>query len=93
MPWFGWKDVDPILSRLVGAALIGIGGESLLSRNGSVEVFRSLLRLKIIWAAAAILAIALGIGAGGARQAWIFLLIFGIFLVVWIYYHNKLNQP
>ena len=28
MPLFGWSDVDPITSRLVGAALLGIGVES-----------------------------------------------------------------
>lgn len=39
LPLLGWKVVDPITSRLVGAALLGIGGESLLGRNASKEVF------------------------------------------------------
>jgi hypothetical protein len=92
MPWFGWTDIDPLMSRLVGAALLGIGGESLLSRNASLEVFRSFLRLKIIWAIGAILAIVLGIGSGGQPQAWIFFLIFSIFLIVWIFYHIRINR-
>jgi len=92
MSWFGWSQVDPIMSRLVGAALLGIGGESLLSRNGSAEVFLPFLRLKIIWAVGAILAITLGILTGGPIQAWIFLVIFIIFLGVWIYYHLLLNK-
>jgi hypothetical protein len=92
MPWFGWTNIDPIMSRLVGAALLGIGGESLLSRNAAREVFRPFLRLKIFWAVGAILGIALGISAGGPTQAWLFLLIFSIFLLVWIYYHFQLNK-
>jgi hypothetical protein len=77
---------------LVGTALLAIGGESLLSRNGSLETFRSFLRLKIIWAIGAILAIILGIGSGGQPQAWIFMGIFCIFLIVWIFYHIKINH-
>lgn len=92
MPWFGWQQVDPITSRLVGAALLGIGGESLLSRNASPEVFKALLSLKIIWAVSAIVGISLGIAAGGPLLAWIFLAIFGIFLMVWIYYHYQINR-
>ena len=36
LPFFGWTVVDPITSRLVGAALLGIGTESLLGRNASL---------------------------------------------------------
>lgn len=91
MPWFGWDQVDPITSRLVGAALIGIGGESLLSRNASVEVFKALLSLKIIWAVGAITAIGLGIMAGGPPLAWGFLAVFVIFLFNWLYYYRKVK--
>ena len=92
MPWFGWESIDPIMSRLVGAALLGIGGESLLSRNAAGDLFRPFLRLKIIWASAAILGISLGIIAGGPPLAWIFLALFIIFLLAWIYYFCQLNQ-
>ncbi len=34
----GWINVDPIAARLVAAALFGIGIESLLGRNATVEV-------------------------------------------------------
>ena len=37
MPLLGWSCVDPITSRLVGAALMGIGGASLLERKASAE--------------------------------------------------------
>ena len=33
----GWTSIDPIAARLVGAALIGIGGESYLGRNAGLE--------------------------------------------------------
>jgi len=88
LPWFGWTTFDPIMPRLVGAALLGIGGESLISRNASAEVFKALLSLKIIWATAAILAIGLGIAAGGPSLAWLFLGVFVIFLLVWLYYYR-----
>ncbi len=61
MPLLGWKVVDPITSRLVGAALLGIGGESLLSRKASRDVFTAMLNLKIIWAIGAVVGIGLGL--------------------------------
>ena len=91
MPMLGWIVVDPITSRLVGAALLGIGVESLLGRNASREVFQAMLNLKIIWAFGAVLGIGLGIGAGGPPAAWLFLVIFAIFLGVWVYYRYKLR--
>jgi len=87
----GWKVVDPITSRLVGAALLGIGGESLLSRKASREVFLAMLNLKIIWAIGAVVGIGLGIAAGGPPLAWGFLAVFAVFLGVWIYYRYKLR--
>ena len=45
----GWTDVDPIASRLVAAALFGIGLESFLGRNSGPESYHGMLRLKIIW--------------------------------------------
>ncbi len=91
MPQLGWIVVDPITSRLVGAALLGIGVESLLGRNASREVFLAMLNLKIIWALGAILGIGLGISAGGPPAAWLFLVVFAIFLGVWVYYRYKLR--
>lgn len=91
LPLLGWKVVDPITSRLVGAALLGIGGESLLGRNASKEVFLAMLNLKILWAAGAVLGIALGIAAGGPPLAWALLAVFAIFLGVWIYHRYNLR--
>ena len=91
MPLLGWHTVDPIASRLVGAALMGIGGESLLGRNESVEVYRAMLNLKIIWASSAVVGIGLGLIAGGAVVGWVFLGIFAGFLGLWVYYRLRLR--
>ena len=91
LPLFGWSVVDPITSRLVGAALLGIGVESLIGRNPSRDVYKAMLNLKILWASGAILGIGLGLVAGGPPIAWIFLAIFTGFLGLWAYYRVKLR--
>ncbi len=91
LPFLGWKVVDPITSRLVGAALLGIGGESLLGRNASKEVFLAMLNLKILWAAGAVLGIGLGIAAGGPPLAWALLVIFVAFLGIWVNYRISMR--
>jgi hypothetical protein len=89
---FGWSYVDPVTSRLVGAALLGIGGESLVGRNANLETFRALLNLKIIWAFGAVLGIGLGIRDGAPLIAWGILGIFALFLGVWLYYRIRLRE-
>lgn len=91
MPWLGWKNVDPVTSRLVGAALLGIGGESFFSRNASRDTFRALLRLKIIWASSAVLGLGLALWMGAPLAAWGFLGLFSLFLFVWIFYAIRLK--
>jgi len=91
MPLFGWSTVDPITSRLVGAALLGIGVESLLGRNANREVFKAMLNLKIIWSSGAVLGIGLGIATGGPRIAWLFLGLFAAFFGLWSYYRLSLR--
>ena len=89
--FFGWKTYDPIMTRLVGAALMGIGIESLLGRNASVDTFRAMLNLKVIWASSALVAIGVGIAEGAAPTAWLFLAIFFVFWCVWVYYRMSLR--
>jgi len=92
MPLLGWRTIDPIASRVVGAALMGIGVESYLGRNASSEVFRAMLNLKIIWSSSAILGIGLGIWKGGPQAGWLFIVIFGVFWFVWIYHWRILRK-
>lgn len=91
LPLLGWTTYDPMTSRLVGAALMGIGLESLLGRNASAETFRAMLNLKIIWASSAIFAIAAAIIEGAPTASWAFLGIFVVFWCVWTYYRLKLK--
>lgn len=91
LPLLGWSVVDPITSRLVGAALLGIGVESLLGRNANRDVFKAMLNLKILWASGAILGIGLGLMVGGPPIAWIFLATFAAFLGLWAYYRVQLR--
>ena len=70
---FGWTDVDPVATRLVAAALFGIGIESLLGRNQGLEAFSGMLDLKIIWSTSAILGFVLSILEGAPWGTWIFL--------------------
>ena len=90
----GWTRVDPVSARLVAAALFAIGIESYLGRNAGVEAYRGMLNLKIIWSAAAVLALALGL-AGGSGPAWVLwalLVIFLAFNLVWIYWRLRLPR-
>jgi hypothetical protein len=72
----GWTTIDPVAPRLVGAALAGIGIESLIGRNDSVDAFRAMLRLKCVWSGVAVIALALSINQGAPPMTWALLAIF-----------------
>jgi len=88
---FGWENVDPATTRLVGAALLGIGGESLLGRKAGRETFQAMLNLKIIWSLSAIFGISISILQGAPVLSWVFLVIFTLFSGIWIYYRWQLR--
>lgn len=92
MGLFGWEVVDPLTTRLVASALMGIGLESYLCRNAGVDVYRTMLKLKIFWSVAANIAIAIAIIQGAPKGAWIFQAIFLPFSAVWIYWHLNLQK-
>jgi len=83
---FGWTTVDPFTTRLVAAALFGIGIESLLGRNAGLEGFLGMLNLKVIWSASALLGILWTQLTGGPVMGWAFLAVFGAFHILWLYY-------
>jgi len=87
---FGWEAVDPVTSRLVGAALVGIGGESLLGRGADLPSFRTMLRLKILWSGTAVLGFVLSIVQGAPWGAKLFLGIFVAFAGLWNYWARRL---
>jgi hypothetical protein len=88
----GWTCVDPAATRLVGAALLAIGAESLLMRRAGVEAYRVLLGLKVIWSLAACFALFGAIGAGAPPAAWALLGIFIVFAGVWVHHAIRLRQ-
>jgi hypothetical protein len=91
MTLLGWETIDPATTRLVGAALLGIGGESLLGRNASLETFRAMLNLKIIWSLSAIFGIIATMLEGAPPLGWALLGIFITFSATWIYYRMRIN--
>lgn len=92
---FGWQVIDPITTRLVAAALLGIGVESYLGRNAGVQAFRGMLNLKIIWSLGAIVGLGWSLlqsAQGGPLSAWLVLLVFVAFNVLWVHWRLKLAE-
>ncbi len=81
---------ESILARLVGAALLGIGGVSFFSYKKSKESFDTLLTMKIIWSTSAILGLLISISVGAPSSLWILVAIFVVFSLAWIYYKRKI---
>lgn len=55
----GWRAIDPVSPRLLGAALLAMGLDSWWGRSQGREALRARLRLKIAWNLAAILGLVL----------------------------------
>ena len=89
----GWNTVDPVMTRLVGAALMGIGIESYLGRNAGVEAFQGMLNLKIIWSGAAVLGLLATVVTGhGPWTVWVVVALFAAFNGLWIWYRLRLRE-
>jgi hypothetical protein len=88
----GWPAVDPIATRLVAAALFGIGIQSLLGRAEDAPTFRALLNLKIIWSASATVGIVWSQLQGGPILGWAFAAIFAAFNALWVRYRLALRE-
>lgn len=86
----GWKSVDPFASRLVGAALMGIGVESFVGRNAGVSAYVAMLNLKIIWSLSAIFGILITMISEGPDLGWVVLVVFGLFAAAWVYYRLRI---
>ena len=92
---FGWQIVDPIMTRLVAAALFGIGIQSYLGRKAGIEAYRGMLNLKIIWSFAALVGIGCSMLAGAQGSpiiGWAFWMVFLLFNVLWIYWRLRLRE-
>ena len=56
--WRGYPRVQASPRRAVAAALVGIGTQSYRDRNAGVEVYRTMLSLKVLWSATACIGLA-----------------------------------
>lgn len=94
--WLGgvvaYPSIDPLTARLVGAALVGIGVESLLGRNASRDSFRTMLRLKVLWSSTACVGLGLTVVETQALVAWAVLGVFGAFCALWTRYLVVLSR-
>ena len=90
---FGWETVDPFTARLVGAALVGIGGASLLERNASAETFRAMLNLKLLWSSTAVIGMTITMLTGNYPLiGWGIVAIFVGFFFIWLNYRLQLRE-
>jgi hypothetical protein len=87
----GWTAIDPMASRIVAAALFGIGTQSLFARNAGADAFREMLGLKVIWSSTATAGIVWSTLAGGPAMGWAFAAVFAGFCGLWSYYRVKLG--
>ena len=84
-----WQSIDPLMARMVAAALFGIGTESLLCIKLGKDAFIAMLNLKIIWSFAAITGFIIGLSQGLFGNTLVgigLLIIFGAFNILWIYW-------
>jgi hypothetical protein len=88
----GWAQVDPAFARLTGAAMLAMGATSLLARDASLEIARVVLRLNLVWSAAAAFALFSGIAAGAPSAAWAGLSFFIALTGVWLNHAIRLRQ-
>ena len=91
----GWTDIDLIMTRIVAGAFFGIGIESFLGRNASLDSFKTMLNLKLIWSGTVSLGVGISMiqGAQGAPfLAWAILIVFLGFHAVWWYWRIKVGQ-
>lgn len=91
MGFWGFESADTLTARLTGAALAGIGGNSLFMHKGGAGEFNTMLTLKIIWSSAAIISIIITIAEGGPDSLYLFLSVFVFFSILWIYWKLKIS--
>lgn len=89
---FGFPSEGLLTARLVGAALISIGGVSLWTRNEQAETYLTLLLFKLLWSGSAILGIVLFLLERVSVSSLVILGIFVFFFTVWGYYWNILRK-
>jgi len=94
----GWETPDPAASRLVAAALLGIGIESLLGRKADLETFRAMLNLKLIWSLGAVTGLGITLlegwrDFGGIRPSLaVITAVFAAFHLLWLFWRIQVGK-
>lgn len=89
----GINEAGALLStKIVGCALIAIGGNSFLMRNSNIETYKSMLRLKMLWSGSIIFSILASLTELKIQTSIFLLSTFTGFFCVWAYYFKKLTQ-
>ena len=92
LPRLGWTAVDPVMPRLVGAALLAIGTRAWRSRDAGIDVYRALLGLNAVWSAAVIVGMALAIAHGAPSAAFLVLSASLALCGVWTHHAIRFRQ-
>ncbi len=90
-----WQSIDPFATRIVAAALFGIGIESFLGRHAGALTYKNMLNLKIIWSGAVIAGTALSIYQAPLPVPFSQLLLLIIFLgfhFLWLRWRIKIGR-
>jgi hypothetical protein len=84
--YFGWAPVDPLISRMLGAALLGLAwGSFNAARRPNAGVARSLLQVNAIFCTLATLGMLRNmLGAGWPYMVWFILALYAVFAVLFI---------
>ncbi len=88
----GWVEIDPVSTRLVGAALFTIGVRSFLGRNDNRAAYRAILSLKVLWATCATVGLVLALFDRAPLTSAAFIPVFVGFGAAWGYYAWKLSR-
>ena len=90
MSFLGWQNPEPVATRLVAAALMGIGGISFIARHADAAAYRHMLTMKLLWSATAVFGLTLSVIEGAPAFTWIFLLIFAVFFGIWLFFRMRI---
>ena len=91
----GLEESNVLLARIIAAALMGIGVESLLGRNAGRESYVGMLRMKIIWSGMVVLGFVVSLIGGQIAWSTVVGLVMGVFIffnLVWVYWLLKLKK-
>lgn len=92
LPHLGWKTVDPVTARLVGAALLALGTQAWRSRAAGVDVYRALLGINVVWSAMVIIGMAIAIAHDAPSAAFIVLSASLALCGVWTHHAIRFRQ-